>query len=105
MTNLLGKPLLDSAARTLTRGGKSARQKFAAVAQAFGVDAVADAGGQMPLDRHAERGQPLRRLEQRLRRNELVAIAVDEQHRRARFDLGGEGFELAVPAATTSSPE
>ena len=56
-------------------------------------------GGQMPFDRHAERGQPLRRLEQRLRRNEVVAVAVDEQHRRARFYLGGEGFDVRRPAA------
>ena len=48
------------------------------MAEAFAVDAVADAGGQMPLDRHAERGEVLGRLKQRLRRNEVVLIAVDQ---------------------------
>ena len=42
------------------------------MAQAFLVDAVADALGQVPLDRHLEGCQRLRALEQRLRRNEVV---------------------------------
>jgi hypothetical protein len=46
---------------------ESLGEERAAMAQAFLVDAVADALGQVPLDRHLERGQCLRALEQRLR--------------------------------------
>ena len=42
------------------------REKLAAVAQSIRVDAVADAIGHVPFDRHAERGKPARCLEQRL---------------------------------------
>ena len=50
------------------RGARTAgAQKLAAVAQAFLVDAVADAVRHVPLDRHAERGKPARGVEQRLR--------------------------------------
>ena len=61
---------------------KAPRQKFAAMAQPFRVDAVTDAGGHVPFDRDAERGQALRRLEQRLRRNEIILVAMHQQHRR-----------------------
>ena len=53
--------------RTSTRGREPAGEKLAAVAQAFLVDAVADAVRHVPLDRHAERGEPARGMEQRLR--------------------------------------
>ncbi len=42
------------------------------MAQAFLVDAVADAGRDVPFGRHVERGEPLRGLKQRLHRNEVV---------------------------------
>ena len=73
------------------------------MAQPFGVDAVADPG-ENAIRPKPERGKPWRCLEQRLRRDQIVLVAVDQQHRRARFDLGGEGFEVAVPG-TTSRPE
>lgn len=44
--------------------------------QAFGVDPMADAGRDVPLDRQFERGKALGRLKQRLRRYQLVAIAI-----------------------------
>src|SRR5262249_58309486 len=69
---------------------KPPRQKFAAVTQTFSVDAMADPGGEMPLNRNLERGQALPCLKQRLRRNEVVAIAMDQKDRRAGFDLGGQ---------------
>jgi hypothetical protein len=47
------------------------------VPETSAVDAVPDPGGEMPLDRNIDRGQTLRRLKQRLRWNEIVAIAVD----------------------------
>ena len=53
-------------------------QEFAAMAQAFAVDAVADAGRQMPLGRHVEGGEPLGRLEQRLRPDQVVAVAMHQ---------------------------
>ena len=62
-------------------------QKLAAVAQAFLVDAVADAGRDVPFDRHLQRGQPLRGVEQRLHRDELVLVAMDQQHRRPRLRI------------------
>ena len=58
--------------------------------QALAIDAMADSGGEMPLNRNIERGQALRRLEQRLRWNEVVAVAMDQENRRAGFDLGGK---------------
>ena len=42
------------------------------MAEPFRVDAVTDAGRHVPFDRDAERRQALRRLEQGLRRNEIV---------------------------------
>ena len=86
------------------RGREPSRDEFAAVAQPLLIDAVADAGGHVPLDRDVERGEPARGLEQRLHRNEIVAVAMDEQDRRARLDLGGELSGLAS-GGTTSSPE
>src|SRR5258708_27771154 len=73
-----------------------ARDEFAAMAQAFLVDAVADAGGDVPFRRHPEPRQPVGGMEQRLNRNELVAVAMQQQDRRARFDLGGELFGLRL---------
>src|SRR5215472_13418830 len=75
---------------------KTPPQKFAAVPETLAVDAVADAGREMPLNRNVERGQTLRCLKQRLRRNEVVAIAVDQQDRRTGFDLGGKLFGIEV---------
>ena len=79
-------------------------QKLAALAQAFLVDAVADAGRDVPFGRYVERGQPLRGVEQRLHRDELVLVAVDQQHRRLAADLGGEFVRVDV-SGTTSMPE
>src|SRR5207253_8335399 len=59
-------------------GSQAAREKLAAVAQAFGIDAVADALGQVPLDRQPQRGEALRGLKQGLGRNEVVARS--EEH-------------------------
>ena len=80
------------------------RQEFAAVAQAFLVDAVADAGGNVPFDRDIERGQRLGGMEQGLRRDQIVAVAVDQQNRRPGANLGGEGVRIDV-SGTTNRPE
>ena len=80
----------------LRRPGEGAHQEFAAMAQPFLVDAVADALRQVPLDRKAKRGEPARGMKQRLRRDEIVAVAMHEQDRRARFDLGRKAFGVAV---------
>jgi len=64
--------------------------------QALAIDAMAESGGEMPLNRNIERGQALRRLKQRLRWNEVVAVAMDEENRRAGFDLGGKFFGIEV---------
>ena len=53
------------------------------MAQPFGVDAVPDTGRQVPFGRYAERGETLRGLKQGLRRNEIVLIAVHQEHRRS----------------------
>ena len=47
------------------------------MAQAFGIDAMPNPGGYMPFDRQPERGEPLRRLEQRLGWDQIVAVTVD----------------------------
>src|ERR1043166_1047073 len=76
----------SSAQRRLPRCG--AREELAAVAQAFLVDAVTDSLRNMPLHRHFERAEVVGGEEQRLRRGQVVAIAVDEQDWRLRLDLG-----------------
>jgi beta-glucosidase-like glycosyl hydrolase len=73
---------------------KAPRQKFAAMTEPFLVDAMADSGGEVPLNRNIERSQTLRRLKQSLRRNEVVAIAMDQENGRAGFDLGGKAFRV-----------
>ena len=78
--------------------------KFAAVAQAFLVDAVADAGRNVPFRRHLQRGQPLRGMEYRLHRDELILVAVNQQHRRPAADLAGECVGIDA-SGTTSMPE
>src|SRR4029450_264993 len=67
--------------------GQSPCEKLAAMAQPFLVDAVADAIGEVPFDRHAQRDEPARCMKQRLRRYQVVAVAMHEQDRRARSDL------------------
>src|SRR5262245_21631721 len=52
-----------------SRARERALEELAAMAQAFLIDAVADAFREMPLHRDAERGKPARGLEHRLRRN------------------------------------
>ena len=49
------------------------------MAEAFRVDAVADACGKVPFDRHAERGEALGGLEQGLGRDQVVATAMDQR--------------------------
>src|SRR3984957_848833 len=55
----------------------------AAVAQAAGVDAVADANRQMPLVGNIGLGEFFRRDEQGFQRNDGILIAMHEQYRRA----------------------
>jgi hypothetical protein len=81
---------------TLPPHPKPSRQKLAAVAQPFIVNAVTDPCREMPLGRNIKRRQSLRRLKQRLRRNEIVAIAVHQKNRRARFDLGGKAVRVQI---------
>ena len=57
------------------------------MAEAFGIDAVADTRRKMPLDRDVKRGERLRRHEQGLCRNEIVALAVHQEDRRAGADF------------------
>ena len=62
----------------LSAGGKVAGQKLPALAEAFLIDAVADARRDVPLGWDVERSEPLRGVEQRLHRDEFIPIAVDE---------------------------
>ena len=78
---------------TATIGARSAHQaeslgqEFAAMTQAFLVDAVADAGRHVPFDRDLQCRKVLRALEQRLRRDQRILVAMHQQHRRAALDL------------------
>src|SRR5580704_2510669 len=77
------------------RGARhSARQKLSAVAQTFLIDAMADAVRDVPFARHFELGETSRRSKQGLYRNKLVAVAMDEQDRRARHDPGYKLFGI-----------
>src|SRR6516225_10530710 len=78
------------------RRRQAAGEKLAAVAQSVLIDAVADAVGDMPFDRDAERGEPAGGMEQCLRRDQIIAVAVHEQYRRTRLDLGRELFRIGV---------
>ena len=80
------KPV-DGMQRRSTDGPESARKEFATVTQPLRVDAVTDPLGQMPFDRHFQHREALRGLEQGLRRDEVVAVAVDQQNRRPGNDL------------------
>src|SRR5260221_4660044 len=73
LARVAGTPGLASAAQTESPG-----EEFAAMAQALLVDAVADARGHVPFHRHLQRRQVLRALQQRLRRDELVLIAMHQ---------------------------
>ena len=53
----------------------------------FRIDAVAEAGPHVPFDGDARARQRLPRHVQRLDRDQVVRLAVDEQHRRARLRL------------------
>jgi len=66
------------------------------VAQALAVDAVADAGREMPFRRNVQRGEALRRLKQSLRRNEVVAIAN-------RF-IAADRYLIATPMWNSGIP-
>ena len=66
------------------------------MAQAFLVNAVTNAFREMPLHPDAKRGKSARCLEHRLWWDEIVTVAMHEQNRRARLDLGREGFRLEV---------
>ena len=74
------------------------------MAQALLVDAVADARRHVPLDRHLERGQRLRALEQRLHRDQIVLVAVDQQHRRLALISPATASGLAS-SGSTKMPE
>ena len=79
------------------------------MAQAFVVDAVADAGRNVPLDRNFEGGQRLCRMHQRLHWNEVVRIAVDVSSRRVPVIAGAGSnstahtVELAKAAETAGA--
>src|SRR5438105_5308910 len=60
------------------------------------IDAVADAVRKMPFDGNAQCSETARGMKQRLRGNEVILVAVNEQHRRARFDLGGKFFHFGL---------
>ena len=47
------------------------------MAQAFRINAVADSRRDVPFDRHLQCGQPLRRMQQGLHRDELVLVTMD----------------------------
>lgn len=54
------------------------------------VDAVGQAGPDMPLDGHLKAPEDVARLVESLDRNDVVAVTVNEQHGAARNDVGGE---------------
>src|SRR5262249_18815543 len=70
---------------------KASGDEFAALTQAVLIDAVADSWRDMPFRRNTERSQALRRVEQRLNRNQLVRVAVDQQDGWPTANLGREG--------------
>ena len=51
---------------------------------------------QVPFDRHVERRESLRALEQSLRRDEVVLVAMDQQDRRPRLDLARDRVGLGL---------
>ena len=58
--------------------------------QTLGVDAVADAVRKVPFRGDPERGKAVCGVEQALYRDEIVLVAVHQQHGGARADLGGD---------------
>ena len=80
-----------------------AGEKLAALAQAFLVDAVADAGRDVPFGRNAERGEALRGVKQRLHRDQMSCRHAPAAPA-AGCDLGGE-CPASMSSGTTSMPE
>ena len=70
--------------------------ELAAMAQAFGIDAMPEPLRKMPLDRHVEGRQALRSLEQGLRGNKIITVTVNEQHRWADTDFCLDGVGVGI---------
>ena len=66
------------------------------MAQPLLVDAVAQARRQMPFRRNVEGSQVLGRQEQRLRRDEVVAVAVNQKDGRVHLDLARHRLGLGA---------
>lgn len=65
------------------------------MAKAFLVNAVPDSLRYVPFHWDIKRSQTLRGVEQRLDRDELILVAVDEQYRRSAANFNGEDSRVA----------
>src|SRR5215510_6703 len=83
-------------ANWLFAAGKAPGKEFAGLAKTFPVDTMARSGGDMPLCRYVECGQALRSVQQRLYRNELIGVPMNQKHRRPAANLRREGIEVAI---------
>src|SRR5262249_40160937 len=83
-------------ARRLAAKAESLGEERTAMPQALLVDAVTDPGRDVPLDRNFERSEVLRALKQRLDRDQVVLVAVDQQHRRLALNLTCYGIGLGA---------
>ena len=77
------EPLLASAATVEGVGQESARQ-----VEPVAVDAVRQPGADMPLERHVDGPQDSASLVKRLNGDDVIAVAVSEENRRTRDDIG-----------------
>src|SRR5215831_9322338 len=78
--------------RSMPRGGENLPQERAAALQPRFIDAVSQAGARERLDRHPGRSQTLLGHRHCLKRHDLVAVAVNEQHRRPAANLLRQTF-------------
>src|SRR5262249_30546625 len=103
----LGSRSRSCAIAASARRCQAAGEKLTAVAQSVLIDAVADAVGHVPFDRDAERGEPARSVEQRLRRGGVPAVAPAAETRSTggRDLISAANFSGLTSGGTASNPE
>ena len=77
-------------ASLLFEPGEALSKEFATLAEAFLINSVTDSRRYVPFHRDLKRSQTLRCMKQCLNRNELILIAVHQQHGWPTSNFGGE---------------
>ena len=82
--------------KALFAGSKALGEEFAALPETLRVDPVPDSRRDVPLRGDIKCGERLRGVKQSLHGNELIRIAMNQQHRRSATNLGCERVHVDV---------